>query len=216
MTTSTRRAALAALALAALALAAACHPRAPLPRTREGEWAVARDAATRRAVLYDGFSHRATATATHLSLAVREARARRLADWLGWTEQELADRLAREREEHAAGEEFLLSFFTADSKAQDLDAPRSVWRVALKAEGADVRATRVTSIDRDANLVGLFPYVGPFEVAYRVLLPRPPAGDVAGKPFVLEISSGIGRLVLDYGGPEVVPADAPWQPVPPP
>ena len=36
-------------ALAAGALAAAgCHPRAPLPMTREGEWAVARGGATRR------------------------------------------------------------------------------------------------------------------------------------------------------------------------
>ena len=82
----------AALAAAALA-AAGCHPRSPLPMTREGEWALTRDAATRRAVLYDGFKHRATGTATHLSLAVREARARRLGEWLGWTDQELATRL---------------------------------------------------------------------------------------------------------------------------
>jgi hypothetical protein len=205
----------AALAAAALA-AAGCHPRAPLPVTREGEWALARDGATRRFVLYDAFDHRATATATHLSLAVREARARRLADWLGWTEQELAARLAQERSEHAAGEEFLLSFFTADSRAQDLDAPRSVWRVALKVDGADVLARRVTSVDADATVVGLFPYVGPFDIVYRVVFPRPPSGDVAGKPFVLEIASGLGKIPLDFGEKPEKPPDRPWQPVPSP
>lgn len=205
----------AALACAALA-AAACHPRAPLPTTIQGEWALARDGATRRFVLYDGFQHRATATATHLSLPVREARARRLAEWLGWTEQELQDRLALERKEHAAGEEFLLSFFSADSRAQDLDAPRSIWRVALKVDGADVIATRVTSIDSDANVVGLFPFIGPFDVAYRVTLPRPPSGDAAGKPFVLELSSGLGKVILDYTAVPKRPVDRPWQPVPPP
>jgi len=210
---TTCRAALAA----ALALSAAgCHPRSPLPRTLEGEWALVRDAATRRAVLYDGFRHRATATSTHLSLPVREARARRLAEWLGWTEQELAGRLAQERKEHAAGEEFLLCFYTSDTRAQDLDAPRSVWRVALKVDGADVVATRVTSVDPDVNLAGLFPYVGPFDVVYRVLLPRPPSGDPAGKPFVLELSSAFGKVAVDYGDPKAVIPDQPWQPVPPP
>ncbi|HET8540558.1 MAG TPA: hypothetical protein VFL83_11865 [Anaeromyxobacter sp.] len=210
------RSPLLAAAVAAAALAsAACHPRQPLPVTREGEWAQARGDATRRFVLYDSFDHRATATATHLTLAVREARARRLAEWLGWTEQELAARLAQERKEYAEREEFMLSFFAADSRAQDLDAPESVWRVAVKVDGADVLATRVTSIDSDANLVALFPYVGPFDVAYRVLLPRPPSGELAGKPFVLELASGLGKLPLEFGEALAKPVDRAWEPVPP-
>lgn len=201
--------------LAAAVALAACHPRAPIPQTTEGEWAEARDAATRRFVLYDGLRHRATATATHLSLAVREARARRLATWFGWTAAELEERLAKERSEAAAGEEFFLSFFTADPRANDLDAPRSVWRVAAKAGVEDVVASRVTSVDSDATIVGLFPYVGPFDVAYRVLLPRPPSGPLAGS-FTLDISGAMGTLRLDWGVQLDKPIQAPWQPVPPP
>ena len=207
----------AAAALAAAALASAgCHPRQPLPLTREGEWAAARDASTRRFVLYVSWDHRATATATHLSHPVREARARRLAEWLGWTDQELAARLAQERSDYAAGEEFLLSFFTADSRTQDLDSPRSIWRVAVRTDGTDVVASRVTSIDADANVRSLFPYVGPFEVVYRVLLPRPPSGELAGKPFVLEFASGLGKMPLDFAELPKQPVDRPWQPTPPP
>ncbi len=210
---TTLRAALAAAALVAVA----CHPRQPLPVTREGEWAVVRDAATRRFILYDAFDHRATATATHLSMAVREARSRRLAEWLGWTEQELAASLAQERKEYADGEEFLLSFFTADPHWQDLDAPTSIWRVAVKVDGADVLARRTTALnERDANLAALFPYAGPFDVVYRVLVPRPPSGELAGKPFVLELASGVGKVVLDWAEVPKKPIDRPWQPVPPP
>ncbi len=205
----------AAFAAAALALAA-CHPRAPVPQTTEGDWGAARDGATRRFVLYDGTRHRATATATHLSASVREARAERLAKWYGWTPKELADRLAKERAEAAAGEEFLLSFYAADPKANDLDAPRSVWRVAVKAGEADVLASRVGSIDSDATVVGLFPYVGPFDVVYRVLLPRAPAGPLAGSPFALEITGAMGTLRLDWAQVPKAPPDAPWQPVPAP
>jgi hypothetical protein len=211
----TRFALLAAAALSALA-GCSIHPRSPVPATREGEWALVRDAATRRTTLYDRFRHRATATATHLSLAVREARARRLAEWLGWTPEELETRLAAERAEAAGGEEFILCFYTADSRANDLDAPRSVWRVALKIGDVDLLATRVTSIDSDATTAGLFPYVGPFDVVYRVSLPRPAAGALDGKPFVLQIASTLGKVDLDYGAPLTTIVDAPWQPVPAP
>jgi hypothetical protein len=204
-----------AVAVALLVLAG-CHPRSPQPPTREGAWALARDAATRRAIVYDGFKHRATGTATHLSLAVREARAHRLAEWMGWTPKELEDRLATERADAAAGEEFVLAFFTADPKANDLDAPRSVWRVALKVGDEDVLARRVTSVDGDATMVGLFPYVGPFDVVYRVFLPHAPSGPLEGRPFVLEIASALGRLSIDYGAPDPKPKSEPWQPVPPP
>jgi len=206
------------IAAAALLALAGCpfHPRVPQPRTLEGEWGLARNAATRRVIVYDGLKHRATATATYLSLPVREARARRLAEWLGWTPQELQDRLDRERDDAAHGEEFLLCFYTADARANDLDAPRSVWRVALKVGTEDVLASRVTSIDSDATIVGLFPYVGPFDVVYRVFLPHAPSGALEGRPFVLELASALAKVEVDFGVPNGRIADEPWQPVPAP
>lgn len=186
------------LALAAVALAG-CLARRPVPQTTEGDWARARDGSSRRQFLYDGWDHRATATATHLSLAVREARARRLAVWYGWTPQELEKRLAEERKEADEGEEFLLAFYTVAPKNNDLDAPASVWRVAVKDGDVVVLARRVTAIDRNATVLGLFPYVGGFDVVYRVLLPKPPGGPLAGRPFTLELSSALGRIHLEYG-----------------
>jgi hypothetical protein len=206
----------AAAAAAVLALAACpLHPRSPLPRAREGDWALARDGASRRAFLYDGFNHRATATATFLSPPVREARARRLAEWLDWTPRELEDRLAQEHAEADAGEEFLVAMYTAGSKDNDLDAPRSIWRVAVKVGTEDLLASRVTSITVDATTSELFPYIGPFDVVYRVLMPHSPAGPIQDRPFVLELASGLGKLELDFGVPSKQPPNAPWEPVPP-
>lgn len=207
-----------AAAASALVALAGCpfHPRAPQPRPREGEWARERDDATRRVILYDGVQHRATATATYLSPAVREARARRLAEWLDWTPKELDQRLAQERAEADAAEEFLVALFTADPRENELDAPKSVWRVALKVGTEDLLATRITAIRQDATMVELFPYVGPFDVVYRVLLPHSPSGSIVGRPFVLQLASALGKLDLDFGAPSPKPVDEPWQPVPPP
>ncbi|HEX9241357.1 MAG TPA: hypothetical protein VF875_02840 [Anaeromyxobacter sp.] len=204
------------VALAALVALAGCKhlQRQPDPQTTEGEWAKARDRATRRALLYDGLNHRATVTATLLTPAVREARARRLGEWLGWTQAELDARLAQERNEAAEGEELFLSFYTSDPHENDLDAVRPVWRVAVKLDDTDVVARRMTGVDRDANTLSLFPYVGPFDVVYRVLFPPAPGGSLADREFRVEVASGEGRLSLDFrgeGGPMLKQS-----PVPPP
>jgi hypothetical protein len=121
-----------------------------------------------------------------------------------------------ERAEAAAGEEMLLALFTADPKANDLDAPRSVWRVALKLGDADVLASRTTGLELNATVGGLFPYVGPFDVVYRVTFPRTSDSPLDGKPFVFEVASALGKLSLDFAEEPATPLQEPWQPVPPP
>jgi hypothetical protein len=208
-----------AATLAAFLALAGCSrlpvlPHQPSPPSTEGDWAKLRDRYTRRALLYDGFKHRATATATLLTKEVREARARRLADWLGWTQVELDARLAQEQTELAEGEEFFVSLYTADPRENDLDATRPIWRVAVKVSGEDVLARRMTAAERNVNSVGLFPYVGPFDIVYRVILPPAPGGALADREFVLELASGQGKMTLDFageGGPVQMQA-----PVPPP
>jgi hypothetical protein len=206
-----------ALVVAAAAVALpACfiHERQPQPPTSAGVWAEQRDLATRGVKLYDGVEHRATASVCHLSLAVREARARRLADWLGWTPTEFEQALAKERAEAAAGEEFLVSFYTVDRFANTLAASDSIWRVALVVDGTDILPTRIRYLDTDHDQTSraLFPMIGPFDSLYRVTYPMPPSGPLEGRPFMLRIASGIGRIDLDYAakpglpnGIEVVP-----------
>jgi hypothetical protein len=199
-------------AAAALAFAGCAFNRAPQPQPSKGEWAQQRDDATRRDLLYDGLNHRATGTATFLSVPVREARASRLAKWLGWTQEELDARLAQERSEAAEGEEFFLSLYTAEPKDNDLDAPKSIWRVSVRVDGEDIVSSKVTAIDREATVVMLFPYIGPFDTLYRVVVPAAPSGALAGRKFTFELASARGKLLLDFGAPggsitpqEVVP-----------
>jgi hypothetical protein len=194
-----------ALALAAAGALAGCstidkaRATQPTPRSEEGDWAVVRNQATRRAQLYDGFTHRATATATYLSPAVREARVARLAVWLGWTEEEKARRLAAERAEAERYEEFLLSFYTGDTRANDLDtASGSVWRLALQIGPGDLVTRDAKELDPDATITGVFPFVGPFDVVYRVRFPKAPGAPLADRPFTFLIASAIGKMELRF------------------
>jgi len=182
-------------------------PREPQPRPDAGEWAVVRDGATRREKLYDGFVHRADATATWLSPTVREAATRRLADWQAWANDDLARALESDRVEAAKGEEFVLAFYTANPRHNDLDAKESVWRVEIDDGTTRAAASLVTEVKADATIKQLFPYVGPFDLVYRVKVPWTGA-PLVGRPFVLRVGGALGKLDLDFG-PGGKPADRP-------
>jgi hypothetical protein len=195
-----------ALLLAALALCGcgAIHgvrsrlpPREPQPGPEAGQWADLRDAATRQQKLYDGFIHRATATATWLSPEVREAATRRLAEWQGWSQADLDTALAADRAEAAKGEEFVLAFYTAERRQNDLDARPSIWRLELLDGTDQAAAASATVVSDDATMKQLFPYVGPFDLLYRVRVPWKGA-PLAGRPFQLRIAGAVGRMELRF------------------
>ena len=204
--------ALSTVAAAAAALVLGCgaintvRTKAPDPAVNEGEWAALRNLSTRRAVLYDEFQYRATVTATYLSPQLREARAQRLAKWLGLTDKELADRLAQEAAEAAKFEDFTVSLFTADRTANDLDAKKSVWRLALCLEdGSEIVTHDAEVLEPDATVRNLYPYVGPFDVVYRVRFNRAPGASLGGRLFTFELASALGKAELRYGNGAVGP-----------
>jgi hypothetical protein len=208
------------VALAAALLAAGCGTvnalkvKAPDPGTREGDWAGQRNLATRRFVLYDRFEHRATLTVTYLSPAVRDARAKRLADWLGWTPEELSRSLLAEEAEGARYDDFLVALYTADRRANDLDSRKSIWRLALRLDDGKERVTHdVTVVDPDATVRSLFPYIGAFDNVYRVRFDRGAAAPLAEGRFTLEVASALGKIELRFGGGEIGP-DRPVESLP--
>jgi len=184
-------------------------PLEPQPGPEAGDYATLRDAASRRARLYDGFVHRADLNGTWLSAEVRLAGTRRLAEWQGWSQAELDKALALDQAEAAKGEQFLLALYTADRHHNDLDAPSSTWRVVLDDGTTQATATSVEAVPADATVRQLFPYVGPFDVVYRARLPWTGA-PLAGRPFTLKLLSALGPLVLDFS-PGGTPADRPHQ-----
>ncbi len=205
---TTTRALLAVVLLGALAGGGcALRQRTPEPGPDEGEWAALRNDATRRKLLYDGVTHRATATATHLTLAVREARARRLAIWKSWTDAELERRLATERAAAASGEEFLVAFYTAQWQNNDLDSRDTIWRVSVRAGDNELVASEIHAVPIDAQLTNLFPWIGPFDTVYSVRFPRLANGPLPDGDFVFELASAIGKVDLDWSLPR--PKDFP-------
>lgn len=209
----TRRLATLALALALAGCGAVqsvksrLPPREPRVGPEDGAYADLRDAVSRHARLYDGFVHRADLNGTWLSQEVREAGTSRLAAWQAWSPEELASALAADRAEEAKGQEFLLALYTAERKHNDLAEKDSIWRVLIDDGEVEAVASSVELVTLDANVKQLFPYIGPFDVVYRVKVPW--TGEPR-RPFTLRLMGALGSLTLDFG-PRGKPADRPHQ-----
>jgi len=197
------RRALLALLLAAAGCKAELLPGQPVPRPTEGAWAEERERFTRQKKLYDGLDDVAFATATYLAPSVREARAARLAEWEGVSPAERDARVAAAAGDGADAEEFLLAFFTADRRANDLATKRGTWRIALVIpEGGgqyEATPTKVELLRVDPSLPVLYPYLTDFDQVYRLRFPRAPgAAPLAGRPFTLRIAGALGRIDLEW------------------
>ena len=178
---------------------AGCIGPQPRPPPNEGRWARVRDRATRVGKLYDRLATNAFASAVYQSREVREARVDRLAEWEALTRQERDAMLARERDEAARYEDFLVTLFTPDRASNDLDAAHSVWRVALVVPGrsgeADWLPESIHLVKVDAMLRELYPNIGNFDYVYAVRFAR--RAPLQG-PFVLRLAGALGRLDFEY------------------
>ncbi len=177
-------------------------PRQPTPGPEQGRWPTERDRFTRSIKIYDRLDDRAFATVTYQAPSVRAARVERVAVWRGLTDQERDARLAQERDEAARFEDFLLAFYTNDRAANDLDSPKSVWRVALEVPGAgEVHSASIEQVHVDATLAQLYPYIGNFDTVYRVRFSRWPGPKaLAELPFVLRVAGALGNVELPFDG----------------
>jgi hypothetical protein len=184
------------LGLAALALASGCGVlRNPHGGPVAEAWTRARAQDTRGTKLYDRFETHAIASATWQSAEVRARRGAQVADWRAMTAAEQAALQAAEAEAAAQADEFLLSLFTSDLRDNDLDAPASIWRVALLAEGQPERARpEIKLVPVDAQLLDLYPFIHTYDTVYRVRFPRAPGQPPLAPPFTLRIAGSKGRL----------------------
>jgi len=155
-------------------------------------WEAARQRFTRTAQLYDRLETHAIATAVWQAPEVRARRAEQVATWRVMTAEERRALLATEEAEQARWEEALVFLFTTDPRANDLDARRSVWRVALVGSKGERLPAEVRSLPVDSELKALYPGIHDYDVVYRIRFGRG-QGEGAG-PFTLRIAGAAGRM----------------------
>jgi hypothetical protein len=106
--------------------------------------------------------------ATFQTWPFREARVHRSAAFEKLPQAEVDKRLAAERAEADASNDFFVGVHLDDYRFDDFDRKDTIWRVALIVNGQEVTPLKVERIGRaNVNLRALYPYLDDFWTAYR-------------------------------------------------
>lgn len=187
-------------------LAACSYGRPAHEGAQARAWAETLATGVRSAKIYDRLETRAFASALHQTAEVRRQRALVLAGWQAMTAEERDALLRREAAEAEQWEELHVAFYTPDEKDNELDAKKSVWRVALVVPGeGEALPAEVRRLPADAQIRELYPFAGPFDTVYRVRFARWKGAPLPGRPFLLRIAGAAGQLDLDFGAPAKAP-----------
>ncbi|HLK99260.1 MAG TPA: hypothetical protein VK539_01705 [Myxococcaceae bacterium] len=155
-----------------------------------------------RAEIYDGFDTRLFAGATFQTVAFREARVQRVAQFQFLPKTRVEELLAKERAEEAQFHEFFLGVHVNDYRFDDFDQKDSIWRVVMLTPSVEVEPLSIQRIGRaDLNMRTMYPYMGVFWVAYSVRFPKVLPN---GAPVIPESASHVQlRLASTLGHAEL-------------
>lgn len=153
--------------------------------------------------IYTGFTTQLFAGATYQSWPFREARVKRLAAFKSMKPEEVAELLAKEREEWEQFHVFELGTWTREPRYDDFDRKDTIWRIALRTDEVELLPADVSRVERvGMNARALYPYMGDFWVRYRVRFPKRTADGAATLPgdaqnVTLRLASTLGRTDLN-------------------
>ena len=162
------------------------------------------DRFTRHAEIYELFDTRAFTAATLQTMAFRQARVARMADFRSQTAADVEALLAAERKAHEEALEVVVGLHANERRFDDMNKPNSIWSLALVSEAGEVAPLTVERISRpDPNFVALYPYLGAFWTAYRVRFPRNLASGApllpeTARKATLRLSSSVGKVELAF------------------
>lgn len=126
-----------------------------------------------RGEIYDGFDTRLFAGATFQTMAFREARVRRLAEFTFLPKPRVEEMLAKERAEDAQYNDFFVGFHLNESRFEDFTNKDSIWRIVMLTPTVEVEPLSIERIGRaQLSMRAIYPYLGVFWVAYRVRFPK--------------------------------------------
>lgn len=154
------------------------------------------------AEVYSNFDTHLFTGGTFQTWPFREARVRRMAQFLAMTPAEIEQRLLEERADWEQHYVFDLGTWTQDPKYDDFDTKKSIWRIALVTGRGEVLPTEIKRVQRvDHNLRALYPYMGMFWVHYRVKFPKTLADGTPVVPkgteeVMLRVASTLGKAEL--------------------
>lgn len=146
---------------------------------------------------YDGLVNTIDLRATLLTLKLKDAQSMKKATNMQWTDAELqADREYNEKSALSETKIFL-SFFTPDSKEDNLHKADTVWRIFLDVEGKRYVGTIQKMSDTPSEISDLYPEHTKFGTAY-ISKFMVPTATVESNKAKLTLTGPVGSVAVEF------------------
>lgn len=152
---------------------------------------------SRQSKTYSGFTNTLDIRATLITSQVREAQALRKATSFQWSDVELQAERDYQNKAYASETRVFLSFFTPESKDDNLSKSDTVWRIFLDVNGKRYPGVAQKMMDTQAEIHDLYPehtrWGTPYLVKFLI-----PSSQVEGVSSRLTITGPVGSTSLDF------------------
>lgn len=169
-------------------------PVEPMP---QGEYSAMISQHTQGTNQYSGFYQTFQADVTILTTEVESALIRQRASFKGWDQKQY--QLEREKtvQEASAYSKFFLRFFTPDHDYDDLNKPKTIWKIYLEFGGSRFEGQIKKMANKVVEIQSLYPYMDRFSTPYEVTFNVPMTTVEQGAAKVI-LTSSLGTAEFNF------------------
>ena len=159
------------------------------------------DRKTVSVLAYDGMYNVMDAYATLLDKEILNSQLQRKVAFYKWPDTKLRDEREKAIQDESQSTKFFLSFYTPDSRYDDLNKTKTIWKIFLEVDGRQFDATVEKASGTLIELQSLYPFHSRWSTGYILTFPVP-TDSVAGHPCKLIISSPLATKAFAFNRPE--------------
>lgn len=152
---------------------------------------------TRSSRKYEGFYQLFQVHVTRLTSQVQDMVLQRKGHYYQWSRQQYLQEKQADMKLRSTEAQFFLQFFTPDVIYDDLNKPRTIWRVYLEWNGQRYEGTVKKVIAKPVEIQALYPSFDRFSTPYMVTF-QVPMNAVEQSPARVVLTSSIGQAEFLY------------------
>jgi hypothetical protein len=145
----------------------------PIQAMGKMEYAALLNKYTHKTNQYSGLYQTFQADVTILNSEVQSALVRQRASFQGWDEKQFQMEREKSIQEASAYSKFFLRFFAGDRDYDDLNKPKTIWKVYLDFNGSRFEGKIKKLPEKNVELSALFPNMDHFSTGYEITFSLP-------------------------------------------
>ena len=148
---------------------------------------------------YSGFHNTFQATMTLLNSEVQNLALQRRGHFLQWDLEKAREEREKMFQEMSQGTQVFLAFFSPENDYDDLDKPKTIWKVYLEHEGERYEGKVAKAKEKFVELRELYPYIERFHTGYYVTFNIPMTA-IESSDLKVVLTSSLGNGEFPFPG----------------